>query len=189
MGAQKVNTDFNEIEKAMLEQERNKGVIAAQKEYLNKELEIEQQIKNKQEEEKNLEKQMASMKLAYTNLDKQRVKEETKLMQSDPKKASQLERLGMAVGNRSTGISHSAISDMQIIQQDAGSSSRSNNGFDFNNQQKKDFFDDIDNQFFSGSSKSNNGNSYGIRDNDDNNFFKGFNLFLYNKDLINVKIN
>lgn len=162
MGAQKVNTDFNEIEKAMLEQERNK------------EIEIEQQIKNKQEEEKNIEKQMASMKLAYNNLDKQRVKEEAKLMQSDPKKASQLERLGMAVGNRSTGISHSAISDMQIIQQDAGSASRSNNGFDFNSQQKKDFFDDMDNQFFSSTSKSNNGNSYGIRDNDDNNFFKGF---------------
>ena len=137
----------------MLEQERTK------------ELEIEEQIRSKQEEEKNLEKQMASMKLAYTNMDKQRAKEEAKLIQSDPKKASQLERLGMAVGNRSTGISHSAISDMQIIQQESSSNGKSS-AYEFNSQPKKDFFDDMESNFFSKSSSS------GIRDNDDN-FFKG----------------
>lgn len=115
LGAQKVNTDFKEIERAMQEQEKNK------------ELEISRQIKNKEEQEKQLEKQLASMKLAYNNMDKQREKEEAKLMQSDPKKAQQLERLGMAAGTRSTGISHSAISDMQIIQQEGYSRGSSSN--------------------------------------------------------------
>jgi hypothetical protein len=40
---------------------------------------------------------MASMKLAYDSLDKQREKEEAKLKQFDPKKAQQLERLGKPV--------------------------------------------------------------------------------------------
>jgi len=88
LGAQKVNTDFKEIERQMLEQERSR------------ELEIQQQAKNKEEQEKQMEKQMASMKLAYNNLDKQREKEEAKLMKVDPNKANQLERLGMAVGTR-----------------------------------------------------------------------------------------
>ena len=155
MGAQKVNTDFKEIERAMLEQEKNK------------EIELQQQAKNKEEQEKNMEKQMASMKLAYNNLDKQREKEEAKLMQSDPKKAQQLERLGMAAGTRSVGISHSAVSDMQIIQQE-GSSNNSKSNF---SQPKRDFFDEMESHF--SSSKSNNG--YGRDNDDDNNSgFKGF---------------
>lgn len=83
LGAQKVNADFKEIERVITEQEKNK------------ELELINQAKNKEEEEKQMEKQMASMKLAYNNLDKQREKEEAKLMHSDPKKAQQLERLGI----------------------------------------------------------------------------------------------
>jgi ADP-ribosylation factor GTPase-activating protein 2/3 len=114
LGAQKVNTDFKEIEKAMIEQEKAK------------ELDLHQQMKVKEEQEKLLEKQIASMKLAYNNLDKQREKEEAKLMQVDPKKAQQLERLGMAVGMRSTGITHSALSDMQIIQQEGTNRSNVN---------------------------------------------------------------
>lgn len=163
LGAQKVNTDFKEIERQMQEQERNK------------ELELQQQAKNKEEQEKQMEKQMASMKLAYNNIDKQREKEEVKLMQTDPKKAQQLERLGMAVGTRSTGISHSAISDMQIIQQDSSLSSNKPSMSSFN--KRDDFFDEMDNGFFSksGNSKSNN-NGFGSRDrdNDGDSSFKGF---------------
>jgi ADP-ribosylation factor GTPase-activating protein 2/3 len=155
MGAQKCTTNFDQIEKKMLEEERDRELV------------IEEQTKSKLEQEQNLEKQMASMKLAYTNMDKQRVKEEAKLV-SDPKKASQLERLGMAVGNRSSGISHSAISDMQIIQQSDSSSSSSSK----NNQPKKDFFDDMDSFSGGGGSKSNS-TGYGIRDDEDS-FFKGF---------------
>ena len=59
----------------------------------NKELEKIQIAKDKEQEAKDVEKQMASMKLAYNKLDKQRVNEEAKLV-NDPKKAEQLERLG-----------------------------------------------------------------------------------------------
>ncbi len=146
----------------------------------NKELEMAQQARNKEEQEKNLEKQMASMKLAYNNLDKQREKEEVKLMQTDPKKAQQLERLGMAVGTRSSGISHSAISDMQIIQQDGQFTSKpSISAF---NKRSDPFFDDMDG-FFTKPNSSSNGNSSSIggfgapamnRDADDDSSFRGF---------------
>ena len=145
LGAQKVNTDFKEIEKAISEQERLK------------ELEEQQFIKNKEEEEKLLEKQMASMKLAYNNLDKQREKAEEKF-KSDPKKSENLERLGMAAGARGTGISHSAVSDMQIIQQEDSSVQ----------SKKASFFDDFDTGF---SSKSNTFNS---KENDLDDMFRGF---------------
>ena len=153
LGAQKVSTDFKEIERAMLEQEKNK------------ELELQQQAKTKEEQEKQLEKQMASMKLAYNNIDKQREKEEAKLMQSDPKKAQQLERLGMAVGTRSVGISHSAVSDMQIIQQEGVSGKSTSNNYNQSFASKnKDFFDEMDSHFQSSSNKYE----------DDNFTFKGF---------------
>ncbi len=158
-----MNTDFKEIERAMHEQEKNK------------ELELAQQARNKEEQEKNLEKQMASMKLAYNNLDKQREKEEVKLMQTDPKKAQQLERLGMAVSTRSSGISHSAISDMQIIQQDGQFSSKPSLS---SYNKRSDFFDEMDGFF----SKPNNSGSSSVgfsapamnRDLDDDSSFRGF---------------
>lgn len=82
LGAQKVTTDFKEIERVMAEQERNK------------ELERKQIIKNKEQAEEDMEKQMAAMKLAYNKKDKERVNEQAKLA-NDPKKAEQLERLGL----------------------------------------------------------------------------------------------
>ena len=170
LGAQKVNADFKEIERVMLEQERTK------------ELESIQLAKNKEEKERDMEKQMASMKLAYNNLDKQREKEEAKLLQTDPKKAQQLERLGMAVGNRGTGITHSALNDMQIIQQEGvsrggnyHSSNQSSNSSGFS-KGRGDFFDEMESQFSynSKSSSSSRNDPYGgsggnNRDNDDDN--------------------
>jgi ADP-ribosylation factor GTPase-activating protein 2/3 len=158
LGAQKVNTDFKEIERVMLEQEKNK------------ELEIIQQAKTKEEEEKNLEKQMASMKLAYNNLDKQREKEQPKLINTDPKKAQQLERLGMAVGSRGTGITHSALNDMHIIQQEGVSRTGLNSTNSFSYQPKgRDPLDDIESSFRYGK----NSNKFQVKDEDD--LFKGFN--------------
>lgn len=159
LGAQKINADFKELERAMEEQERIK------------EYEAQQVAKNREEHEKMMEKQMASMKLAYNNLDKQREKEEAKLMQTDPKKAQQLERLGMAAGTRSTGISHSAISDMQIIQQD-GVNSRNGGGYQQPGSaygKNRDFFDDMDSQFGSSSNKYGSSSKYGQDDD-----FRGF---------------
>lgn len=159
LGARKVNTDFKEIERVMAEQEKNK------------ELEKIQIAKDKEQEAKDVEKQMASMKLAYNKLDKQRVNEEAKLV-NDPKKAEQLERLGMAVGSRSSGISHNALNDMQIIQQEG--ESRSSRNFSSQNNQPssaygkgRDFFDEMDNQF--GFSKSSSG-AFGARDTEDEMF-------------------
>jgi len=164
LGAQKVTTDFKEIERVMAEQERNR------------ELEKIQMEKNKEQEEKDLEKQMASMKLAYNKLDKQRVNEEAKLA-NDPKKAEQLERLGMAVGTRSTGISHNALSDMQIIEQEGESRKSNGNGYLQSSNQPssaygkgRDFFDDMDNQF--GFSKSTSSGRFG--NNDDDDILKGY---------------
>ncbi|CAF0719375.1 unnamed protein product [Brachionus calyciflorus] len=151
LGAQKVNADFKEIERAITEQERTR------------ELEQQQIAKNKEEQEKLLEKQMASMKLAYNNLDKQREKAEEKF-KSDPKKAEQLERLGMAVGARGTGISHSAISNMQIIQQDDDFSHSKKPSFG----KKADFFDEMEGSF---SSKTSGFNS---KENDYDDMFRGF---------------
>jgi ADP-ribosylation factor GTPase-activating protein 2/3 len=144
LGAQKVNADFKEIERNLHEQEKLK------------ELEIQNETRNKEEAERNLQKQMASMKLAYDNLDKQREKEEAKLKQTDPKKAQQLERLGMAAGNRNAGITHSALSDMQIIQQEGVNNSNTNNKSSLLNKTKDSFFDDFESQFSSKSSSYNN---------------------------------
>lgn len=43
---------------------------------------------------------MASMRLAYQNLSLQQRKEEEKLKSIDPKKAQQIERLGMGFASR-----------------------------------------------------------------------------------------
>ncbi len=165
LGAQKVTTDFKEIERVMAEQERNK------------ELEKIQTAKNKEQEEKDLEKQMVSMKLAYNKLDKQRINEEAKLA-NDPKKAEQLERLGMAVGTRSTGISHNALSDMQIIHQEGDTRKGNNNGYSQSSNQPssaygkgRDFFDDMDSQF--GFSKSSSGSGR-FANNDDDDILKEY---------------
>lgn len=157
MGARKVNTDFKEIERAMAEQERNK------------ELEQLQIAKDKEQEAKDLEKQMASMKLAYNKHDKQRVNEEAKLA-NDPKKAQQLERLGMAVGSRSSGVSHSALNDMQIIQQEGESraSRYSSNQPTSAYDKGRDFFDEMDSQF--GFSSKSNSRNFGREDNEDDMF-------------------
>jgi hypothetical protein len=165
LGAQKVNTDFKEIEKAMIEQEKAK------------ELDLHLQLKAKEEQEKLLEKQMASMKLAYNNLDKQREKEEAKLMQVDPKKAQQLERLGMAVGTRSTGITHSAINDMQIIQQEDTSRTiitgnlQSGNSFGRGNQ--KDFLEDVETEISKNTAQKG-------RFTEESDIFRGFDSSIFN---------
>lgn len=89
----------------------------------------------------------------------------------------------MAVGSRSSGISHSALNDMQIIQQEGDSRGSKHNGFSSlsNNQpssafgsKSRDFFDDMDNQFGYQSSKFESSNFDQREDEDDDEFFKGF---------------
>jgi len=126
-GAQKVQTDFKEIERNAQEQEKYREQQAIL------------DAKTREEREKQMEKQMAGLKFAYQDMSKQREIEEAKLKQSNPKKAEQMERLGMGFGNRS-GVSHSAMTDMQTIQQEGVTSTRNVSLATRN----RDFFDEFD---------------------------------------------
>jgi len=135
LGAQRVKKDFGEIESRALQVDKEREELA-------KNVAV-QESKTKEEQDK----QMANMRLAYQDMSVQRKKEEARLTKTDPKKAEQFERLGMGfAGNK--GISHSAISDMQTIQQEAPSSKgRDSSRRDFDSygekpRGKKDFFDD-----------------------------------------------
>ncbi len=64
------------------------------------------------------DEKLNSIKLAYQ--EKQKITE-NRLKSTDPNKASQVERLGMGFvnmgNNRGAGISHSAVTDMKVIEQ------------------------------------------------------------------------
>uniref|UniRef100_G1KBP9 Uncharacterized protein n=1 Tax=Anolis carolinensis TaxID=28377 RepID=G1KBP9_ANOCA len=62
-------------------------------------------------------KEVASMRLAYQELQIDRKKEEKKLQNLEGKKREQAERLGMGLVSRSS-ISHSVLSEMQVIEQE-----------------------------------------------------------------------
>ncbi|GLH13248.1 ADP-ribosylation factor GTPase-activating protein 2 [Gryllus bimaculatus] len=108
LGAQKVKANFADIEReaALADQMR---VQAAE--------EAKLAAQRSAEEE---QKQMASMRLAYQDLSLQQRKQEEQLRRTDPVKAQQVERLGMGVSSRS-GVSHSALSDMKVIEQESPS--------------------------------------------------------------------
>ena len=111
----------------------------------------------------------AGLKFAYQDMSKQREVEEAKLKQSNPKKAEQMERLGMGFGNRRSaerrererngssfnvcrrfsGVSHSAMTDMQTIQQEGVTSTRNVSLA----TRSRDFFDEFDSPGFSSRSK------------------------------------
>uniref|UniRef100_A0A646QEF5 ADP-ribosylation factor GTPase-activating protein 2 n=1 Tax=Hemiscolopendra marginata TaxID=943146 RepID=A0A646QEF5_9MYRI len=122
LGAQKVSTNFSEIER---EAQLREQAVAEEK---------QQQSLSKEEEMKKI----ISMRLAYQDLSIQKQKEEEKLKQQNPTKASQLERLGMGFGNRTSGIAHSATSNMQTIEQESPNKSSSN----FSRNKERDYFED-----------------------------------------------
>nr|KAG5705045.1 hypothetical protein BaRGS_018775 [Batillaria attramentaria] len=137
LGAQRVKANFSEIENRAQQADKEREEFAKHQ--------AVQEAKTQEEQEK----QMASMRLAYQDMSIQRKKQEDKLKVSDPKKAEQLERLGMGfVSNK--GISHSAVSDMQTIQQEAPSrgSRGADRDYDFyssrssNRGRDRDFFED-----------------------------------------------
>ncbi|XP_021355377.1 ADP-ribosylation factor GTPase-activating protein 2-like isoform X6 [Mizuhopecten yessoensis] len=144
MGAQRVKANFTEIESRAQQLDQERETLAANQAVVEARTNEEQ------------EKQMASMRLAYKDMSVQRKKEEEKLKVTDPKKAAQYERLGMGfVGNRE--FSHSAISDMQTIEQSQPNKSSSNsNGadrYDRKPARSKNFFDEeLDSMGFSSSS-------------------------------------
>ncbi|GJQ83161.1 hypothetical protein Trydic_g15396 [Trypoxylus dichotomus] len=105
LGATRVKTNFAEIEKqaALAEESR----IRAQEETARAAI-----LSEKEKEDREV-----AMRLAYKDLSIQQQQKEEQLKKIDPKKAEQLERLGMGVKTR-TGISHSALSDMKTIEQE-----------------------------------------------------------------------
>ncbi|XP_067142342.1 ADP-ribosylation factor GTPase-activating protein 2 isoform X2 [Centruroides vittatus] len=123
LGAQKVKTDFSEIEKE-----------AQQTDQLKEQLSAKQNAKISKETE---EKQLVSVRLAYKDLSLKKKQTEEKIRQVDPRKAEQLERLGMGFSSSSHGdVSHSAASNMTTITQDNPSSG--------GREKERDFDDDFE---------------------------------------------
>lgn len=133
LGAHRVKTNFNELESRAQQLDKEREDLEA----------VRQVAANKSKDDE--VKQMASMRLAYKDHDVEMKRKEEKLKITDPNKAEQLERLGMGLsGNR--GISHSVLSDMTVIDQEAPSghsnSSPSLDRFDAPSRTTRDFFED-----------------------------------------------
>ena len=132
LGAQKVTKDFADIER---EAEMADNIAVARKE--------EARISAAKTEEDQAAA-MASMRLAYQDLGMQQKKKEQALSKMDPKKAEQMERLGMGFGAGSAfggTQSHSLMSDMGVITQEEPSSARKPQ---FQTSTKDKFFDDFE---------------------------------------------
>ncbi|XP_046665947.1 ADP-ribosylation factor GTPase-activating protein 2-like isoform X2 [Homalodisca vitripennis] len=106
LGAQRVKADFAEIEREAELADKLKESRIKEKTPV---------VPEKSPEEQ--EAQLTSIRLAYQDISLQQKKEEEKLKSVDPKKAKQVERLGMGFASRS-GVSHSAFSDMKPIEQE-----------------------------------------------------------------------
>uniref|UniRef100_A0A2I3I0I0 ADP-ribosylation factor GTPase-activating protein 2 n=1 Tax=Nomascus leucogenys TaxID=61853 RepID=A0A2I3I0I0_NOMLE len=118
LGAQKVSSQsFSEIERQAQVAEKLREQQAADA--------------KKQAEES----MVASMRLAYQELQIDRKKEEKKLQNLEGKKREQAERLGMGLVSRSS-VSHSVLSEMQVIEQETPVSAKSS-------RSQLDVFDDV----------------------------------------------
>ncbi|XP_017843977.1 ADP-ribosylation factor GTPase-activating protein 2 isoform X2 [Drosophila busckii] len=105
LGATKVKTNFADIEARASAANESKSAAA-----------IAAATDKPQTAEEELET-VASMRLAYQDLSLQKTREEAKLKTIDPAKAKQMERLGMGFSLRGSDVAHSALSDMETIQQ------------------------------------------------------------------------
>uniref|UniRef100_A0A8C2BSU0 ADP-ribosylation factor GTPase-activating protein 2 n=1 Tax=Cyprinus carpio TaxID=7962 RepID=A0A8C2BSU0_CYPCA len=100
LGAQKVSSkSFTEVEKQAQVAEKMRE---------------EQATETKKQAEDSI---VASMRLAYKELEIDRKMEEKKLKNLEGKKKEQAERLGMGFGHRSA-VSHSVMAEMQVIEQE-----------------------------------------------------------------------
>ncbi|KAL7054422.1 hypothetical protein AAHC03_026095 [Spirometra sp. Aus1] len=114
-GGAKVKTDFAAIEAAANEEAKR--------------LEMQQQRQQQQKTttpamtEEQEARRISSMRLAYQDIQEKQKKEEPI---KDPKKAEQVERLGMSnLSGRTKIISHSALTDLQTIEQENNDTSNS----------------------------------------------------------------
>lgn len=124
LGATKVKANFADLEQQanMADQQQPEKVP-------------EQKLTEEQEVE-----QLASMRLAYQDLSLKAQKQEEKMKTTDPKKAKQMERLGMGFNVRGD-VSHSAISDMKTIAQEPTPAPKFSTKI-YDKEPKDDFFDD-----------------------------------------------
>lgn len=122
LGAQRVHTNFTEIEKEAQKVDQQRELIDSTAKQQNF------SISNADEE-----KQSASVRLAYKDLSLIQKQTEDRMRHMDPKKAEQLERLGMGLisgCNTSGGFAHSAASDMKLITQETPSQASRNRDLD-----------------------------------------------------------
>uniref|UniRef100_A0A8B9HVH2 ADP-ribosylation factor GTPase-activating protein 2 n=1 Tax=Astyanax mexicanus TaxID=7994 RepID=A0A8B9HVH2_ASTMX len=118
LGAQKVSSkSFSEVEKQAQVAEKMRE---------------EQAAEAKKQAEESI---VASMRLAYKELEIDRKIEEKKLQNMEGKKREQAERLGMGFGSRSV-VSHSVMSEMQVIEQETPVGTKSSS------RSKLDMFDE-----------------------------------------------
>ncbi|KAH8261138.1 hypothetical protein KR044_003896, partial [Drosophila immigrans] len=106
LGATKVKTNFADIEARA--NAANEFKTAAAAAVADKPQTAEEELET-----------VASMRLAYQDLSLQKTREEAKLKSIDPAKAKQMERLGMGFNLRGSDVAHSALSDMETLQQTA----------------------------------------------------------------------
>ncbi|XP_037069955.1 ADP-ribosylation factor GTPase-activating protein 2-like [Pollicipes pollicipes] len=155
LGAQKVKKDFSEIER-QAEQVDLMKVQAA-----------EAKKEQEQQSAADRERQLASVRLAYQDLSLEQKKQSDRMKNVDPKKAEQMERLGMGFGS-SGGVSHSAFSDMETIEQNAPASDPfSRRGADAFSRKPRDELDEFEVVGFTSSKNK-------PQEEEDDDFFGGF---------------
>lgn len=143
LGATKVKTSFADIE--------HRANLADQ---------LKEPIPEKKLTEAEEADAIASVRLAYKDLSIKQNKEEERLKSVDPTKAKQMERLGMGFNFSKGGVSHSALTDMQTISQDAAPKISSKI---YEKEPTNDFFDDYSSSMYtninSSSSKNDSNNT------------------------------
>uniref|UniRef100_A0A1Q3G390 Putative gtpase-activating protein n=1 Tax=Culex tarsalis TaxID=7177 RepID=A0A1Q3G390_CULTA len=150
LGATRVKTNFAEIEeKANMAEKLKMSSVP---------------VPEKPVSEEEQAQALASVRLAYQDLSIKQHKEEEKLKAIDPNKAKQMERLGMGFGSRA-GVSHSAMTEMKTLNQDASSSSSSSYDKKGSSallskafEPSSDFFDEYATSMYGSSSSSSNNN-------------------------------
>ncbi|KAK4885893.1 hypothetical protein RN001_002164 [Aquatica leii] len=105
LGATKVKTNFADLE-------REATLVEESRLRMQEENAKAAALSSQEQEERN-----AAVRLAYKDLGVEQQKREEQLKKVDPRKAEQMERLGMGFHTKS-GVSHSVLNDMQTIEQE-----------------------------------------------------------------------
>ncbi|KAK2141663.1 hypothetical protein LSH36_1059g01048 [Paralvinella palmiformis] len=153
LGAQKVKTNFDEIENAALQRDKHREQLS--------EMAVSQEKQLKEDESKKL----ANMRLAYKDMGLEEKRRDDKMKNFDPRKKEQAERLGMAFGSVRE-VSHSTLTEMKVIEQETPTVKTSKNTLDSLSSRGRDFDDDFEIiNSFSGSSKYGD-NPFGLKSED-----------------------